>query len=122
MGAAGGRTFQRMSPTAPSGPALETTPAGTRGLGASSCPSPIVWIVAHRVAAEGRGLMTWASGGAGQEAQWVPHGIERAYRGGDSVSFVWEEALQAVAVPNHTFLTDRNPDLLCAESAQASMG
>ena len=48
--------------------------------------------MAYSVAAEGRELMTWGSGGAGQEAQWVPHGIEHAYRGGDSVSLCGESS------------------------------
>jgi hypothetical protein len=76
----------------------------------------------YSVAAEGRELMTWGSGGAGQEAQWAPHGIEHAYRDGDSVSLCGEKVSRLKPFPNHTFLSDRNPDLLCAECAQASMG
>ena len=70
---------------------LRRRPLEAEAWRASSCSSPIVWIMACRVAAEGRELMTWGSGGAGQEAQWVPHGIEHAYRDGDSVSLCGEK-------------------------------
>ena len=91
MGAAGGRPFQRMSPTAPSGPALETTPAGTRGLAGVVMLKP--YRVDHGIQSGCRRARAHDLGKRrrGPGGPVGPHGIEHAYRDGDSVSMCGEK-------------------------------
>ena len=91
MGVTGGHPLRPMRPTAPSAPAAPSQARWNPGPGRRRhAPALLVWIMAYGVAAGGRELMARGSGRAGQEAQWVPHGVEHAYRYGDSVSLCGE--------------------------------